>query len=118
MTCSDGTEQLIPPQFTVVNASGRPVHEGRICLNGTTCNANPDFEGGDRRLGDFFTVNFDNEGRLFIVSADTMLNNRDGGAKPVGNPIFIKQTTGDRMIETPIVNRPTRPLCYNPVTCV
>ena len=87
-------EVHVPPKFTVVNASGRPIHEGHICLDGTTCNANPSFEGGDRRLGDFFTVNFDANGDLFIVSADTMLKNPAGGPKPVGNPIFIKQTTG------------------------
>jgi hypothetical protein len=115
--CSDGSEQIIPPQFTVVNASQRVISHGKICLDGTACNYNPNFEGGDRRLGDFFTVNFDKNGDLFIVSGDTMLTNPVGGPKPVGNPIFIKQTTGDRMIQTPMVTRPTRPLCNNPATC-
>ena len=117
VTCSDGSTKLVPPQFTVVNASQRPIHVGHICLEGTTCNANQNFDGGDRRLGDFFTVNFDHEGKLFIVSADTMLKNPDGGPKPVGNPIFIKQSTGDLMLENPVELRPTRPLCNNPVTC-
>ena len=117
VTCSDGSEKFIPPQFTVVNASQRVFSKGDICLDGTACNANPNFEGGDRRLGDFFTVNFDHNGNLFIVSADTMLKNPVGGPKPVGNPIFIKQSSGDKMLEEPITPRATRPLCNNPVTC-
>jgi hypothetical protein len=117
VNCSDGSTKFVDPQFTVVNASQRPIHHGKICLDGTTCNANPSFEGGDRRLGDFFSVNFDHEGDLFIVSADTMLKNPVGGAKPVGNPIFISQSSGHRMLETPRTLRPTRPVCSNPVTC-
>jgi len=108
--CSDGTTKFVPPQFTVVNASGRPIHEGHICLQGTTCNAEEDFELGDRRLGDFFTVNFDLDGNLFIASGDTILNNPVGGPKPVANPIFIKQSEGDPMLEEPIAPRETRAL--------
>jgi len=96
--CSDGSKRFIPPQFEVTNASGRPIHKGKICLSGTTCNANPNFEGGDRRLGDFFTINFDHKGNLFLVSGDTMLKNPVGGPKPVANPIFVKQSSGDRML--------------------
>ena len=71
--CSDGSKKFIPPQFSVTNASGRPIHKGKICLDGTTCNASADFEGGDRRLGDFFTVNFDHKGNIYIASGDTMI---------------------------------------------
>ncbi|MDQ3991816.1 MAG: hypothetical protein M3245_05850 [Actinomycetota bacterium] len=110
VTCEDGSTQFIPPQFQVVNASGRPIHDGVICLNGTTCNVDygADWVRGDRRLGDFFTINFDKDGELFIASGDTMLRNPLGGPKPVGNPIFIKQTGGDRMLEEPMKIRPTR----------
>jgi hypothetical protein len=111
--CSDGSTRFEPPRFTVVNASQRPIHVGSICLQGTTCNANPSFEGGDRRLGDFFTVNYDLNGNLFIASADTRLQNPLGGAKPVGNPIFIRQISGDRMLEQPISPRETR--CQWPI---
>lgn len=97
-TCSDGSTVFIPPQFQVANASGRPIHVGKICLSGTTCNANPSFEGGDRRMGDFFTINFDHDGKLFIASGDTTLKSAAGTAKPVGNPIFIKQAWGGRML--------------------
>ena len=106
--CSDGSRQFIPPQFSVANASGRPIHKGKICLSGTACNANSNFEGGDRRLGDFFTVNFDHKGNLFIVSGDTTLKSPTGGPKPVANPIFIKQSQGDLMLERPDKTRKTR----------
>jgi hypothetical protein len=114
VTCSDGSTEFVPPRFTVLNASGRPVHLGKICLSGTTCNAATDFRAGDRRLGDFFTVNFDLNGNLFIASADTTLPNPLGGPKPVGNPIFIKQESGDPMLAEPIEPRPTR--CLWPLT--
>ena len=123
--CKNGSVKFEPPKWTVSNVSGRPVHLGKICLSGTTCNADPDFESGDRRLGDFFTVNFDLNGDLIIASGDTTLpgsltsfvpgeegaEEEEGeGKKPVGNPIFIRQTGGDRMLEEPIEPRETRPL--------
>ena len=66
------------------------------------------FEGGDRRLGDFFTVNYDLAGNLFIAAADTTLKSPTGGPKPVGNPIFIRQISGDKMLAQPIQPRATR----------
>jgi hypothetical protein len=128
--CADGTTKSEPPKWTVMNVSGRPVHLGKICLSGTTCNAESDFEAGDRRLGDFFTVNFDLNGNLIIASGDTTLpasltgglipggegeegeegEEEEGGKKPVGNPIFIRQTGGDRLLEEPIEPRETRPM--------
>jgi hypothetical protein len=116
VTCDDGSTKFYEPQFSVANASGRPIHIGKICLQGTTCNANPDFEGGDRRLGDFFSVNFDLNGRIYIASGDTRLSSRLGTAKTVGNPIFIKQADGAPLLENPIKARPTRPVCSLP-TC-
>ena len=114
VTCSDGSTEFIPPQFQVTNASGRPVHIGDICLSGTACNAATSPQGGDRRLGDFFTINFDHAGSLFIASGDTTLKNPLNGPKPVGNPIFIKQSGGDKMLTEPDTSRPTRPLCVHP----
>jgi hypothetical protein len=114
VTCSDGHTEFIPPRFTTLNASQRPVFVGNICQSGTTCNANTSFKQGDRRLGDFFTVNFDKDGNLFIVTGDTMIPNPLGGQKPVGNPIFIRQISGDPMLEEPMVTRPTRCLMNLP----
>jgi hypothetical protein len=116
VTCDDGSTKTYPPKFSVVNASGRPIHVGEICLNGTNCNASPDFQGGDRRLGDFFTVNFDLNGRLFIASADTRLTSPTGSPKTVSNPIFIRQNDGAPLLDTPTPARPTRALCDLP-TC-
>ncbi|MCA1824679.1 MAG: hypothetical protein LC640_10570, partial [Frankia sp.] len=112
--CGDGSVVHVGPKFSIVNASGRAIHQGAICLGGTGCNAETDFAQGDRRLGDFFTVNFDHTGRLFIVSGDTMLRAPGGGPKPVSNPIFIAQTAGASMLEHPDAVRPTRPLCALP----
>jgi hypothetical protein len=90
---------------------------GDICLQGTACNADTDFQGGDRRLGDFFTVNHDLNGNLFIAAADTMLKSPTGGPKPVSNPVFIKQNGGASLLESPTPARQTRPLCDDPVSC-
>ena len=108
VTCSDGSKRFVPPRFEVANASGRPIHKGKICLSGTTCNASLDFEGGDRRLGDFFTVNFDHKGNIFVVSGDTMSGSGFQTRKPVANPIFIKQKSGDLMLTKPDKVRKTR----------
>ncbi|HVL95074.1 MAG TPA: hypothetical protein VM266_04375, partial [Solirubrobacteraceae bacterium] len=107
--CSDGTTKHVPPQFDVENVSGKPIHVGAICLEGTACNAERTFEGGDRRLGDFYSINFDLEGNVFIASADTTLPNPLGGPKPVGNPIFVKQSSGPKLLGKPIPPRPTPP---------
>ena len=114
VVCSDESEKLIAPQWTVVQATPDPIHIGAICLTGTSCNASPSFVNGDRRLGDFFTVNFDLDGNLFIVSADTTVPNPEGGPKPVGNPIFIKQIGGDPMLVEPIEPKETKPTCIWP----
>lgn len=114
--CSDGSRRLVPPQFRVANASSRPIDVGAICLDGTACNADPDFDAGDRRLGDFVTINFDKDGRLFVVSGDTTLTSPTGGKKPVSNPIFIRQRAGAPLVARPMKTRPTRQLCPLP-TC-
>ena len=111
--CSDGSTKFIPPQFSVANASGRPIHKGKICLDGTACNASADFEGGDRRLGDFFTVNFDHKGNIYIASGDTMLGNPLGGPNPIGHPIFMRQKSGDPLLVKPDKIRKSR--CLYPL---
>jgi hypothetical protein len=115
--CSDGRKHFVAPQFRVVNAAGRPIHVGDICLQGTACNAATNPQEGDRRLGDFFTVNYDHQGTLYIVSGDTRLPNPVDGPKMLSNPIFIKQSRGTKLLTTPIPSRPTRPLCAPPA-CV
>jgi hypothetical protein len=102
------------PAFRVSNASGRIIHAHPICLLGTACVAAPNPENSDRRLGDFFTVNYDRFGNVFIASGDTMLPNPLGGPKIVSNPIFIRQIGGPRLLVRPMKTRPTRPLCEAP----
>jgi hypothetical protein len=111
VTCANGTKKFIKSQWTVTNASGTPVHRGPICLDGTACNASPTFPEGDRRLGDFYTINYDKDGRLFVTGGDTTLLNPVGGPKPVGNPIFIAATSGGKMIKHPMHTGKTRPSC-------
>lgn len=106
--CSDGSSQTPAPSFSVANASGDPIHVGAICQSGTTCNASTSFEAGDRRLGDFFSVGHDLNGRIVIASGDTTRPNPLGGPKPVGNPIFIGQNGGAPLLEKPIEPRETR----------
>jgi hypothetical protein len=50
------------------------------------------------------------------VSGDTTLPSPTGGPTPVANPIFVKQTSGDKMLSKPDRVRPTR--CLFPLpTC-
>jgi hypothetical protein len=117
VTCSNGSKKFIGPQWTVANASHKPVHVGYICLNGTDCNASPSFPEGDRRLGDFLTINYDKNGRLFLTGGDTTLTNPLGGPKPVGNPIFIAERTGAKMLKRPMPTSKTRTSCTVDPTC-
>jgi hypothetical protein len=103
-----------PPTFRVVNASGRIIDANPICLSGTTCVVQANPTDSDRRLGDFFTVNFDLQGNVFIESGDTMLTTPMGGPKIVSNPIFIRQMSGPRLLLHALKARPTRPLCPPP----
>lgn len=90
--CGGRTVKL-RPRWQVAEASGRPVHVGDVCLNGTTCNLDPT-ETGERRLGEYITVALDPSGRLISATSDTMLTNPLGGPKTVSNPLFLKQKSG------------------------
>lgn len=72
------------PGFTVSTATADPVHQGTICNGGTVCQA----EGVDRRMGDYFTIEIDNTGRMWAGYSDT----RRGGA--VALPGFVRQSGG------------------------
>jgi photosystem II stability/assembly factor-like uncharacterized protein len=108
-SCGEASE----PLWAVANASGRPVHEGPICLSGTACNLD---RNSDRRLGDFITINFDADGDLFIVSGDTTLESLLDTRKPTANPVFVGASAGTRMLENPRETRATRCL-YGLVGC-
>jgi hypothetical protein len=85
------------PVSHTVNASGRPIHQGQICQEGTTCVAS----GQDRRLGDYFTNAIDNKGCVLIATSDTMLMDPiTGQPLPTARPLFIKQNSGPGLYGT------------------
>lgn len=77
------------PGFRAVVATPRPIHEGTICQGGTACQAFLI----DRRLGDFFTIEIDNTGRVWGGYSDTA----QGGATAL--PGFVRQKGGTPFIE-------------------
>lgn len=78
----------------MVNAAGRSIHEGSICQAGTDCVAN----GKDRRLGDFFTNAIDLRGCVIIATGDTELTDALGNQLPTSRPLFMRQTSGQRLV--------------------
>ena len=88
-----GRTVRVAPRWQVADATGRPIHKGDICLNGTACNANTG-PTGERRLGEYVTVALDPKGRLIAATSDTMLKNPLGGPKSVANALFLKQSGG------------------------
>ena len=110
VTCPNGTRQFVPSRWTVTNASHGAVHHGDICLNGTACNASASFAAGDRRLGDFYTVNYDKDGRIFVIGGDTTTL-AGTVTRPTSLPVFIGATSGPKLILKPMRTRPTRPSC-------
>jgi hypothetical protein len=72
------------PGFRTSLATKEPVHAGTICNSGTVCQA----QGIDRRMGDYFTIDVDDKGRLVAGYSDT----RQGGA--VALPAFFRQSGG------------------------
>jgi hypothetical protein len=84
VTCPDGSVVEVPPQWSVADAAGRPIHVGQSPSSGTGSNV-----AGDRRLGDYFTINFDRLGRVFVMTGDTRLTNVHDTQYYVARPLFI-----------------------------
>lgn len=82
------------PEAHIVKATNLPIHRGAVCV-GTVCQADPE-QSGDRRLGDFFTATFDQNGALLIATASTQnvpaSGPVDGGG--LAHVAFIKQLAG------------------------
>jgi hypothetical protein len=70
--------------FRVVTATPKPMHSSTICQGGTACQA----MAIDRRLGDFFTIEIDNDGHVWAGYSDTA----QGGATAL--PGFVRQVGG------------------------
>lgn len=77
------------PGFKTAVATPKPVHKGTICQGGTVCQA----EKVDRRMGDFFTIEIDNTGRVWGGYSNT----KKGGATAL--PGFVRQSGGPRFIK-------------------
>lgn len=76
--------------ITVTHASGRAIHQGGICNSGTTCAAT----GQDRRLGDYFGNQIDENGCTIIASGDTTTLDVGGQPRITSLPIFMSQKSG------------------------
>ena len=80
-------DQVVEP----MGAHG-PVHVGPICTSGTTCVASPT---GDRRLGEFFTMNPDRYGCVMMAVGDTMMKDSvTGGELPTARGLYTVQDSG------------------------
>ena len=77
------------PSFALAVMTPEPVHNGTICQGGTVCQATLT----DRRLGDYFSVDIDNEGMLYAGYSDTA----QGGA--ISLPGFVRQNKGTPLVE-------------------
>ena len=86
-------DQVVDP----MGAHG-PVHVGPICTSGTTCVASPT---GDRRLGEFFTMNPDRYGCVMLAVGDTMMTDPvTGGALPTARGLYTVQDSGASLTGT------------------
>lgn len=111
--CRDGSTRFVPAQWTVANASKGLFHRGAICLSGTGCNASLG-DPGDRRIGDFFSVAYDKNGRIFVVGGATVGVHEEN--RSTSAPIFIGATSGPKLVSKPMKTRPTRANCgVNPL---
>jgi hypothetical protein len=72
----------------VTVATPAPIHIGTICQGGTTCQATLT----DRRLGDYFSVDIDGTGRMYVGYSDTQVN------AGVSLPAFVRQRSGPAML--------------------
>ena len=83
-----GCSASATPSFSRAAATAEPVHIGTICQGGTVCQATLT----DRRLGDYFSVDVDGTGRMYVGYADT----RVPGA--VSLPGFVRQDGGPALL--------------------
>ncbi len=77
------------PRFSVGTATAQPVHTGTICQGGTTCQA----FAIDRRLGDYFSLDVDGKGAMYLGYADTRVPGAvslPGVVRQVGGPSLLK----------------------------
>ena len=83
-----GCKTSSTPSFSIATATKEPVHSGTICQGGTTCQA----QLIDRRLGDYFSMEVDGTGAMYLGYSDT----RIPGA--VALPGFVRQSGGPSLL--------------------
>ena len=83
-----GCKSSPTPSFTVATATQEPVHSGTICQGGTTCQA----FAIDRRLGDYFSMEIDNTGHMYMGYSDTRIPGS------VALPGFVRQAAGPSLL--------------------
>lgn len=80
------------PQWSVVDATPDPIHNGVLCQSGVGCAG-----ASDRRLGDFFTAAVLPDGRLGIAVASTTVGAEGATDGWWGRPVFVAQDGGPRL---------------------
>jgi hypothetical protein len=94
--CPDGSSRSFEPSFSVSDAVGRAIYRGPQPCTGTGCNIT-----GDRRLGDFFTINFDQEGKVFLTTGDTTILGPAGQPNTQSHPLFSIATDSSPRLVAP-----------------
>ena len=83
-----GCKTSSTPSWSIATATKEPLHTGTICQGGTTCQA----FAIDRRLGDYFSMEVDGTGHMYMGYSDT----RTPGA--VALPGFVRQSGGPSLL--------------------
>jgi hypothetical protein len=83
-----GCKGSATPSFSVATATEEPVHNGTICQGGTTCQAALI----DRRLGDYFSMEVDGTGHMYMGYSDTRIPGS------VALPGFVRQAAGPSLL--------------------
>ena len=91
------------PHFAQARMSDRPNHIDPVCLSGLGCTLDTG-PGGDRELGDFFTISLDKSGRAMISFADgdNQLGQEvaNGPAAAPSFAHFVRQATGPSLYKS------------------
>ena len=97
------------PGFSTAVATKDPVHTGTICQGGTTCQAFLI----DRRLGDYFSVDVDGTGRMYVGYSDTRVAGSvslPGFVRQAGGPSLLRPTATSGSAPTATTGQPAKPV--------
>ena len=97
------------PTFSVATATKEPVHTGTICQGGTTCQA----QLIDRRLGDYFSMEVDGTGAMYMGYSDTRTPaavSLPGFVRQSGGPSLLAPKSAPGKAPTATTGQPARPV--------